>query len=56
MSELAATTRHLDAVEEVPVWIEPNGVPAVTWMCTPERATVMASAHSGARSCARSCP
>lgn len=24
------------AVEEVPVWLEVNGVPAVTWMCTPE--------------------
>jgi FdhD protein len=23
-------------VEEVPVWLEVNGVPAVTWMCTPE--------------------
>jgi FdhD protein len=29
MSELAA-------VEEVPVWLEVNGRPAVTWMCTPE--------------------
>lgn len=24
------------AVEEVPVWLEVNGVPAVTWMCTPD--------------------
>jgi FdhD protein len=24
------------AVEEVPVWLEINGRPAVTWMCTPE--------------------
>ena len=24
------------AVEEVPVWLEVNGRPAVTWMCTPE--------------------
>lgn len=24
------------AVEEVPVWLEVNGVPTVTWMCTPE--------------------
>lgn len=24
------------AVEEVPVWLEINRVPAVTWMCTPE--------------------
>jgi len=27
----------LDAVEEVPVWLEVNGAPAVTWMCTPEQ-------------------
>jgi FdhD protein len=27
----------LDAVEEAPVWLELNGAPAVTWMCTPER-------------------
>jgi FdhD protein len=25
------------AVEEVPVWLEVNGVPAVTWMCTPDQ-------------------
>jgi FdhD protein len=25
------------AVEEVAVWLEVNGVPAVTWMCTPDR-------------------
>jgi len=24
------------AVEEVPVWLEVNGTPLVTWMCTPE--------------------
>ncbi len=24
------------AVEEWPVWLEVNGVPAVTWMCTPD--------------------
>ena len=24
------------AVEEVPVWLEVNRVPTVTWMCTPE--------------------
>ena len=29
MSELAA-------VEEVPVWLEVNGQPVVTWMCTPD--------------------
>lgn len=23
------------AVEEVPVWLEVNGDPAVTWMCSP---------------------
>ncbi len=26
----------LDAVEETPVWLELNGTPIVTWMCTPE--------------------
>lgn len=26
----------LDAVDEVPVWLQVNGRPAVTWMCTPE--------------------
>ena len=28
---------ELHAVEETPVWLELNGTPAVTWMCTPER-------------------
>jgi FdhD protein len=28
---------RLDAVEESAVWLELNGSPAVTWMCTPER-------------------
>ena len=28
-------TQPLDAVEEAPVWLEVNGAPAVTWMCTP---------------------
>ena len=28
---------ELHAVEEAPVWLELNGTPAVTWMCTPER-------------------
>ena len=37
MSDPAVTAPHLDAVEEVPVWLELNGVPAVTWMCTPEK-------------------
>ncbi len=27
----------LDAVDEVPVWLEVNGEPAVTWMCTPDQ-------------------
>lgn len=27
----------LDAVEEMPVWLELNGTPLVTWMCTPDR-------------------
>lgn len=27
----------LDAVEEIPVWLEVNGRPAVTWMCTPDQ-------------------
>ena len=31
----AISSPALDAVEEVPVWLEVNGVPAVTWMCTP---------------------
>lgn len=30
-------TSRLDAVDEVPVWLEVNGEPAVTWMCTPEQ-------------------
>ncbi len=29
-------------VEEVPVWLEVNGEPAVTWMCTPEQLEEMA--------------
>ena len=27
----------LAAVEESPVWLDVNGKPAVTWMCTPEQ-------------------
>ncbi|MGH7694699.1 MAG: formate dehydrogenase accessory sulfurtransferase FdhD [Gemmatimonadaceae bacterium] len=27
----------LDAVEEAPVWLELNGAPIVTWMCTPDQ-------------------
>ena len=37
MTEPSAPVHHLDAVEEVPVWLELNGVPAVTWMCTPDK-------------------
>ena len=28
---------RLDTVEEAPVWLEVNGAPAVTWMCTPDQ-------------------
>jgi FdhD protein len=35
-AESAAETR-LDSVEESAVWLELNGAPAVTWMCTPDR-------------------
>ena len=31
------TSPPLDAVEEAPVWLELNGEPTVTWMCTPDR-------------------
>ena len=41
MAERAAdtspATASLDAVEEAPVWLELNGAPVVTWMCSPER-------------------
>jgi FdhD protein len=39
ISESADSTAadRLDAVEEAAVWLELNGAPAVTWMCTPER-------------------
>lgn len=30
-------TPILHAVEEVPVWLELNGAPVVTWMCTPDQ-------------------
>lgn len=30
-------TEELHTVEEVAVWLEVNGTPAVTWMCTPDR-------------------
>jgi FdhD protein len=32
---LMTLPQSLDAVEEAPVWLEVNGAPAVTWMCTP---------------------
>ena len=31
------TAGALHAVEEVPVWLELNGAPAVTWMCSPDQ-------------------
>lgn len=35
MADTIPPPPSLDAVEEVPVWLELNGAPAVTWMCTP---------------------
>jgi FdhD protein len=35
--ELVPPATPLDTVEEVPVWLELNGAPAVTWMCTPDQ-------------------
>ena len=32
-----ASPASLDAVDEVPVWLEVNGQSAVTWMCTPDQ-------------------
>jgi FdhD protein len=39
MSDDASSTTEtsLDAVEESAVWLDLNGAPAVTWMCTPDR-------------------
>jgi FdhD protein len=37
MTRLEPGVTSLDAVEEVPVWLEVNGQPAVTWMCTPDQ-------------------
>ena len=37
MTDLSTTAPALDAVEESLVWLEINDVPAVTWMCTPDR-------------------
>jgi FdhD protein len=33
----STTATPLHAVEEVPVWLELNGAPAVTWMCSPDQ-------------------
>jgi FdhD protein len=38
MPDAASSGPHtLHAVEEVPVWLELNGVSAVTWMCSPDQ-------------------
>jgi FdhD protein len=37
VTRLADGAPSLDAVDEVPVWLEVNGEPAVTWMCTPDQ-------------------
>jgi len=39
MSDVTSSTadERFDAVEEAAVWLELNGAPAVTWMCTPDR-------------------
>lgn len=37
MRDVAVDANRLDAVEEAPVWLELNGAPIVTWMCTPEQ-------------------
>jgi FdhD protein len=37
MADPVGTTVPLDAVEESPVWLEVNGKPAITWMCTPDQ-------------------
>jgi FdhD protein len=36
-TQLPPQASPLDAVEESPVWLELNGTPAVTWMCTPDQ-------------------
>jgi FdhD protein len=36
-TESSTEDGRLDAVEESAVWLELNGSPAVTWMCTPEQ-------------------
>ncbi len=35
--DLTPPAAGLDAVEETPVWLELNGTPIVTWMCTPDQ-------------------
>src|SRR2546426_11522076 len=37
------------AVEEVPVWLEGNGEPTLTWMCTPDQLEELAAGwlHGG---------
>lgn len=35
--EAAPPAPNLDAVDETPVWLELNGTPVVTWMCTPDQ-------------------
>ncbi len=37
MAEATRAEVPLDAVEETPVWLEINGAPVVTWMCTPDQ-------------------
>jgi FdhD protein len=37
MSQPVPVSPPLDAVEETPVWLEINGRPVVTWMCTPDQ-------------------
>jgi FdhD protein len=37
VTRLKEGATSLDAVDEVPVWLEVNGEPAVTWMCTPDQ-------------------
>ena len=41
MPESELTPVALDAVEESPVWLELNGAPVVTWMCTPDDLDVL---------------
>lgn len=37
MTEPRPAQLNLDAVDEQPVWLEVNGTPVVTWMCTPDQ-------------------